>query len=232
MVISGKHKVGELVAIDYRTAEVFTKYGIDFCCKGNLCIDEVVKKKKIDQRGLFSDLKATTRRNHPRFSDFRKWPLDLLVDYILIKHHHYTKEKIPLVQRYLRKICLSNGNQHPELFEIAEQKAANHFPHYKKIQYEEDEDGNLLALDDLEEEIGLYMAEVMMELEEEGEVKVKEHVDLDLQHDCGIGLDVGLHIDKVTSNIIESFIRDFNADKLVLDPGYYSFQTQADMPKT
>ncbi len=119
-----------------------------------------------------------------------------------------------------------------ELFEIAEQKAAEHFPHYKKIQYEEDEEGNLLALDDLEEEIGLYMAEVMMELEEEGEVKVKEHVDLDLQHDCGIGLDVGLHIDKVTSNIIESFIRDFNADKLVLDPGYYSFQTQADMPKT
>jgi hypothetical protein len=115
-----------------------------------------------------------------------------------------------------------------ELFEIAEQKAAQHFPGYKKIQYEEDEEGNLMALDDLEEEIGLYMAEVMMELEEEGEVKVKEHVDLDLQHDCGIGLDVGLHIDKVTPQIIESFIRDFNADKLVLDPGHYSFQTQTE----
>lgn len=115
-----------------------------------------------------------------------------------------------------------------ELFEIAEQKAAQHFPRYKKIQYEEDEDGNLKSLDDLEEEIGLYMAEVMMELEEEGEVKVKEHVDLDLQHDCGIGLDAGLHIDKVTPQIIESFIRDFNADKLVLDPGHYSFQTQTE----
>jgi hypothetical protein len=113
-----------------------------------------------------------------------------------------------------------------ELFEIAEQKAAQHFPGYKKIQYEEDEEGNLKALDDLEEEIGLYMAEVMMELEEEGQVKVKEHVDLDPQHDCGIGLDVGLHIDKITPQIIESFIRDFNADKLVLDSGYYSFQTQ------
>jgi len=115
-----------------------------------------------------------------------------------------------------------------ELFEIAEQKAAQHFPRYKKIQYEEDENGNLKSLDDLEEEIGLYMAEVMMELEEEGEVKVKEHVDLDLHHECGIGLDVGLHIDKVTPQIIESFIRDFNADKLVLDPGYYSFQTQTE----
>ncbi len=42
-----------------------------------------------------------------------------------------------------------------ELFEIAEHKAAQHFPRYKKIQYEEDENGNLKALDDQEEEIGL-----------------------------------------------------------------------------
>jgi hypothetical protein len=118
-----------------------------------------------------------------------------------------------------------------ELFEIAEQQAAQHFPHYRKIQYEEDENGNLKTLDDQEEEIGLYMAEVMMNLEEDGEVKVKEHVDLDLYHDCGIGLDVGLHIEKVTPKIIESFIRDFNADKLILDPGLYSFQTQTESPK-
>lgn len=118
-----------------------------------------------------------------------------------------------------------------ELFEIAEQQTAQHFPHYRKIQYEEDENGNLKTLGDQEEEIGLYMAEVMMELEEEGEVKVKEHVELDLHHDCGIGLDVGLHIEKVTPKIIESFIRDFNADKLILDPGFYSFQTQTEPPK-
>lgn len=119
-----------------------------------------------------------------------------------------------------------------ELFEIAELQAAQHFPHYTKIQYEEDENGNLKPLDDQEEEIGLYMAEVMMALEEEGEVKVKEHVDLDLNHDCGIGLDVGLHLEKVTPKIIESFIRDFNADSLELDPGLYSFQTQTESPKS
>jgi len=116
-----------------------------------------------------------------------------------------------------------------ELFEIAEHRAAQHFPDYKKIKYEEDENGNLKSLDDQEEEIGLYMAEVMMELEEDGEVKVKEHVDLDLNHDCGIGLDAGLHVDKLTPKIIESFIRDFNADKLTLDPGLYTFQTQSDI---
>ncbi len=65
-----------------------------------------------------------------------------------------------------------------EMYEIAEHRAAKHFPEYKKISYEEDENGNLETLDPLEEEIGLFMAEVIMELEEEGTVKVKEHVDL------------------------------------------------------
>ena len=59
-----------------------------------------------------------------------------------------------------------------ELFEIAEHRAANHFPDYKKINYDEDENGNLENLDPLEEEIGLFMAEVIMELEEEEAVKV------------------------------------------------------------
>src|SRR5688572_20455478 len=42
-----------------------------------------------------------------------------------------------------------------EMFEIAEHRAANHFPDYKKITYEEDENGNLSTLDDREEEIVL-----------------------------------------------------------------------------
>ena len=113
-----------------------------------------------------------------------------------------------------------------ELFEIAEHRAAGHFPEYKKITYEEDENGNLAALDPLEEEIGLYIAEVIMELEEEEAVKVQEHVDLDINTDFGVALDVGIHREKVTAVEIEKFIRDFNEDTLKLDDNFYSFQTE------
>ena len=113
-----------------------------------------------------------------------------------------------------------------ELFEIAEHRAAQHFPEYKKISYEEDENGNLVALDPLEEEIGLYIAEVIMELEEEEAVKVREHVDMDVNADFGVALDVGLYRDRVTPLEIEKFIREFNEDMLDLDENMYSFQTQ------
>jgi hypothetical protein len=113
-----------------------------------------------------------------------------------------------------------------ELFEIAEHRAAKHFPEYKKITYEEDENGNLETLDPLEEEIGLYMAEVMMELEEEEAVKVKEHVDMDEHADFGISLDIGLHVERITPKEISKFIKDFNEDNLSLDENFYSFQTE------
>ncbi len=113
-----------------------------------------------------------------------------------------------------------------ELYEIAEHRAAKHFPQYKKINYEEDENGNLETLDPLEEEIGLYMAEVIMELEEDEAVKVQEHVDIDTNSEFGISLDVGLHREKITEEVIERFIRDYNEDALNLDTTFYSFQTQ------
>jgi hypothetical protein len=113
-----------------------------------------------------------------------------------------------------------------EMYEIAEHRAAKHFPEYKKITYEEDENGNLATLDPLEEEIGLFMAEVIMELEEEEAVKVQEHVDIDVNSEFGISLDVGLHREKLTPQIIEKFIKDYNEDALVLDETMYSFETQ------
>jgi hypothetical protein len=113
-----------------------------------------------------------------------------------------------------------------ELYEIAEHRAAKHFPEYKKITYEEDENGNLATLDPLEEEIGLFMAEVIMELEEEETVKVQEHVDIDVNSEFGVSLDVGLHREKITPQVIEKFIKDYNEAALSLDETMYSFQTQ------
>ena len=113
-----------------------------------------------------------------------------------------------------------------ELYEIAEHRAAQHFPQYKKISYDEDENGNMEALDPLEEEIGLFMAEVIMELEEEETVKVREHVDVDSNSELGISLDIGLQVEKITSKVIEKFIKDYNEDNLKLDETLYSFQTQ------
>lgn len=115
-----------------------------------------------------------------------------------------------------------------EMYEIAEHEAAKRFPEYRSIAYEEDENGDIAPLGDLEEEIGLYMAEVMEELEEEEAVKVQEHVDIDENSEESVGLDIGLNVEKVTPEVIEKFIEDFKNDALELDATFYTFQMEDD----
>lgn len=115
-----------------------------------------------------------------------------------------------------------------ELYELAEHKAAQRFPEFHKIKYEEDENGDLNVLGAEEEEIGLYMAEVMMELEEEDAVKVREHIDVDEHLEFGIGLDIGLNVEQVNDQVIEKFVKEYNEDTLKLDQTLYSFQHDDD----
>lgn len=115
-----------------------------------------------------------------------------------------------------------------EVFEIAEQRAAKYFPDYEKITYEEDENGNLETLDEREEAIGMFMAEVILELEEEESVKVGEHIAYDPEADFGIGVDVGLNVEEISDAIINQFIEDHNSNSLKLDKTLYSFQTKAE----
>ena len=41
-------EIGQFVADDFRTAAIFSKYKIDFCCNGNRTVAEACEKKGID----------------------------------------------------------------------------------------------------------------------------------------------------------------------------------------
>ena len=115
-----------------------------------------------------------------------------------------------------------------EVYELAEHEAAKKFPNFKGINYEEDEEGNLKPLSSEEEEIGWFITEIIMELEDEEAVKVQEFVDIDTNHDFGIGLDAALNVEEINEKVIKKFIQEFNDDTLVLDETLYSFQTEED----
>jgi len=112
--------IGEYVAKDYRTAAIFSKYGIDFCCKGHRTIEEVCTKKKINEIHLVEELNAVLDTKNDSGIDFNSWPLDLLVDYIEKTHHRYVEVKTPVLLQFLDKLCTVHGSNHPELFEINE----------------------------------------------------------------------------------------------------------------
>lgn len=138
MKIKREDIIGELVAHDYRTASVFKKYGIDFCCQGNRNIHQACVKKSIDTQQVLNDLEEVTKEQANDMTDYKSWPLDLLADYIEKKHHRYVEMRISEIKPYLAKICSVHGDRHPELFEITDHfnaSAGELTAHMKKEEF-------------------------------------------------------------------------------------------------
>ena len=112
--------IGSFVAEDFRTAAVFSKYRIDFCCKGNRTVTEVCEKQNIDADTLLENVLQVVQSENNGSIDFNSWPLDLLADYIEKTHHRYVEEKTNVLLPFLDKLCKVHGANHPELFKINE----------------------------------------------------------------------------------------------------------------
>ncbi len=117
--------IGEIVAEDYRTAQVFKNHRIDFCCNGNRSIVEACAEKKVELGKLIEEIELVQSGNSASTTDFKSWPLDLLADYIEKTHHRYVEEKLPVLKQYLKKLCEVHGSNHPELFEIYDEFSAS-----------------------------------------------------------------------------------------------------------
>lgn len=135
MEIKKDQNIGQLVAKDYRTASVFKKYGIDFCCQGNRTINDACAEKEVGVEHVLHDLNAMDSASSSAGIDFKSWPLDLLTDYIEKTHHRYVEYKSPELISYFEKICEVHGKNHPELFKIFKlihQTVGNLTQHMKK----------------------------------------------------------------------------------------------------
>lgn len=118
MEINKQNIIGDLVAKEYRTAVIFKKHGIDFCCNGNRSIEEACDKKNIDTDKIVKELQDTVAQTTQNGVDYNTWALDKLADYIIEKHHKYVENKILEIQPFLNKIVKVHGDRHPELAEV------------------------------------------------------------------------------------------------------------------
>lgn len=111
--------IGGFVAADYRTAEVFERYGIDFCCGGNVTLADACRQKGVDLATILGEIAAAKSEPLARSQNFAAWELPFLADYIVTVHHAYIKENVGQIAAYARKITEVHGTRHPELGEIA-----------------------------------------------------------------------------------------------------------------
>lgn len=107
--------VAEIVSEDYRTARVFTKKGIDFCCNGDKLLKEACEEKGISMQFIFTEISAASQGKSNLDNDFNRWPLDMLTEVIEKRHHKYIEDMIPIIRGLFKKVCEAHTQQMPEL---------------------------------------------------------------------------------------------------------------------
>jgi regulator of cell morphogenesis and NO signaling len=106
---------------DYRTADVFKKYGINFCCSGNISLESACSLKNLDASVVMAELDEATRDirlpNNLKFAD---WKVSFLADYIQHVHHDYLYQNIPALSTSLSSFIAGHKKKFPQLEELNE----------------------------------------------------------------------------------------------------------------
>jgi regulator of cell morphogenesis and NO signaling len=111
--------IREIVASDYRTAAIFQRYGLDFCCNGCRTIEQGCRDSGADPAALIGELDAVLATPAAGVPRFNAWDARTLIAYIVGNHHAYVREAMPPLLRHTEKIASVHGERHPELRHIA-----------------------------------------------------------------------------------------------------------------
>jgi regulator of cell morphogenesis and NO signaling len=117
--IKKESAVSDIVFRDYRTAAVFRKYDISYCCGGKWPLEAACLMKGIDPATLTEELHKAVRvvQLHPSLP-FEKWNTDFLIDYIVNIHHHYLRHTIPEFWPVLNDFTNKHLKNNPRLFQL------------------------------------------------------------------------------------------------------------------
>lgn len=115
---ASQETMGEIATKDLRKAEVFKKYGLDFCCGGKKTVKEACEEKGLNVAQVEAELNQADVNPTSRPLPYNDWNLDFLADYIVNTHHSYVRKSLPDLTAYAAKVATVHGDRHPELITV------------------------------------------------------------------------------------------------------------------
>lgn len=118
MVITQETTVREIVVEMPSAILVLEQFGIDYCCGGKHTLAEACTRRT---QNVASVLKELDRRNQDLNAPEVQWqtaPLQDLINYIVQKHHMFTREQLGLIRELAAKVERRHGSAHPEIYKL------------------------------------------------------------------------------------------------------------------
>jgi regulator of cell morphogenesis and NO signaling len=140
--------LASLVKENYRVVPVLEKYNLDFCCRGKKSLQDACLEKGLELSGVAAELEAAVIAPGTNRMSFEKMSAEQLISHILVNHHFYVKQAMPLIYMHLAKVAAKHGIHYPymvqvlELFEKIQEEMTSHmhkeeailFPRIKEME--------------------------------------------------------------------------------------------------
>jgi regulator of cell morphogenesis and NO signaling len=108
--------VAALVLEQPGRSRVFERFGIDYCCGGNVPLTAACAERGLDVDEVLAALEV-----EPAGSDGLDWTSATtaeLVAHIVDRHHAYLREELPRLRLLVDKVARAHGDRHPELTDV------------------------------------------------------------------------------------------------------------------
>lgn len=138
-IIDRNQTVAAIVNSDYRTADVFRKYNIEYCCGGKFPLHIACEMNGLDEAQVMKDLGNAVRDvNTSNTLDFNGWHIDFLTDYIVNVHHHYLRSALPDIRDYVDRFAQGHRKKYEYLDELQHTVGQLHRTFIPHLEQEEE----------------------------------------------------------------------------------------------
>lgn len=122
ITISHTSLVKDIVNAVPKTSDVFKKYRIDFCCGGNIPLEEAVADKTVAMDNLIAELKVVSE-NASQDDNMEVWTdssSEKIIEHVINHYHRGSEEELNALSPYVTKVARVHGENHPELLKVHE----------------------------------------------------------------------------------------------------------------
>ena len=114
MNINDNISIGELASKSVEIRELFDKIGIDYCCNGQVCLQDAIANNSLPAENILSLINDVLMNEKETSNgvDPQKLNNKELIEYIISKHHHYLRVHLPAISDKFIKVLHAHSERH------------------------------------------------------------------------------------------------------------------------
>lgn len=118
MKVDSSRPVKEILAAMPQSARILDEFGIDFCCEGNLSLEEACRKAAQSADQVIRKIEEL--QSSGKAGEWDSASLSLLMKHIVEKHHAFCRQEIVRLGALFAEILHGRANTFPEIVKLQE----------------------------------------------------------------------------------------------------------------